>query len=57
MRKTKDFDIRKVSRISNGYGVFLTKEVRKLGWGENTFVTVRIEDNEIVLKKIEINEK
>ncbi len=54
MRKTKDFDIRKVSRISNGYGVFLTKEVRKLGWNESTFVTVKIENESIVLKKIDV---
>lgn len=53
MRKTKDFDIRKISRISNGYGVFLTKEVKKLGWGESTFVKVTIENDGIVLKKAE----
>ncbi len=56
MRKTRDFDIRKVCRISNGYGVFLTKEVKKLSWDENTFVKVTTESNSIIIKKIEIKE-
>ncbi len=54
MRTTRDVDIRKISRISNGYGVFLTKEVKKLGWGKETFVVVRTEDDSIILRKIEV---
>lgn len=55
MRITNGLDIRKISRISNGYGVFLTKEVKKLGWNKkDTFVVVRVEENSVILKRIDL---
>ncbi|MCK5040619.1 MAG: hypothetical protein KAR87_06650 [Candidatus Aenigmarchaeota archaeon] len=55
-RGKRDFDIRKICRISNGYGAFLTKEVKKLGWDENTYVMVRadIEQKTITLKEVSL---
>ena len=56
MRKTKGFDIRKISKLSTGMGVFLTKEVKELKWDTETFVSVRAdkENDSIVLKRVKI---
>lgn len=57
MRKPKDFNIRKVSRVGNGLGVFLTSEIKKLGWSTETYVIIRTEDNAIIIKKMDIPKK
>lgn len=57
MRKPKDFNIRKVSRVGNGLGVFLTSEIKNLGWSTETYVIIRTEDNTITIKKMDIPKK
>lgn len=51
--KEKDFSVRTISRIGNGLGVFLTQEIKKLGWSKGAYVIVRIQDDGILIKKME----
>lgn len=57
MRGEKDFSVRTISRIGNGLGVFLTKEVKKLGWSKGAYVVVRIQDDGISIKKMDVPKK
>ena len=46
--------VNKVVKWGQSYVVFLTKQVKALGWKEGDFVSVNTSDGEIKLKKVEV---
>ncbi len=45
--------IKKLSRMGNGAGVLLNREISKLQWSPGDFVSVEVfEDGKIVIKKV-----
>ena len=42
MRTAVSEEIKKIHNWANGYGIYITKEAKKLGWKQKTYVKVSI---------------
>lgn len=46
--------IKKLSKVGEGTAVFLSQEIAELGWKQGEYVSVEIDKDQIILRKVKL---